>query len=228
MSYGGIFVLLCAALLSGCAQVAQTKSAISSQHSDWFVFLESGKPTPPDKDAVAAMQKGHLANFGKLFGEKKLSAAGPLTDPTGLKRGIVVVNAPNLETLRGYFKADQYVSDGYMTLNARRAMAQKPLNTVGIDPNQIEEGRIIQISRTAIVLDADTDTNGKAYLQSLVDNQLVGAWYTLADGPVAEVLFARGRDSRRLQEIFARHPWASAMGATVAVWPQWLSKGVVP
>lgn len=228
MRLGRILVLLCAAFLSGCAQVAQTTSAISRLQGDWFVFLESGKPTPTDKESVAAMQKGHLANFGKLFGEKKLLAAGPLTDPTGLKRGIVVVNAPNLDTVRGYFKADQYVSGGYMTLNARRAIAQKPLNTAGIDPNQIEEGRIILISRPALVLDAEADNNDKAFLQALVDNQMVGAWYTLADGPVAEILFARGRDTRRLQEIFARHPSASAMGATVMVWPQWLSKGVVP
>lgn len=228
MRLGRILVLLCAAFLSGCAQVAQTTSAISRLQGDWFVFLESGKPTPTDKESVAAMQKGHLANFGKLFGEKKLLAAGPLTDPTGLKRGIVVVNAPNLDTVRGYFKADQYVSGGYMTLNARRAIAQKPLNTAGIDPNQIEEGRIILISRPALVLDAEADNNDKAFLQALVDNQMVGAWYTLADGPVAEILFARGRDTRRLQEIFARHPSASAMGATVMVWPQWLGKGVVP
>ncbi len=228
MRFGRMFAALCVVGLSACAQVTQTTTSLSSQKGDWFVFLETGKPTPPDKDAVGAMQKGHLANFGKLFVEKKLSAAGPLTDPSGSKRGIVVVNAPNLETLRGYFKADQYVSDGYMTLNARRAIAQKPLNTEGIDPNQIEEGRIIQISRTAIVLDAETDTNGKAFLQSLVDNQMVGAWYTLVNGPVAEILFARGRDTRRLQEIFARHPSAGAMGATVTVWPQWLSKGVVP
>jgi uncharacterized protein YciI len=228
MTYRQLLAVLCAVLLSGCAQLIQTKSVISNAHSDWFVFLESGKPTPPDKDAVAAMQKGHLANFGKLFGEKKLSAAGPLTDPSGLKRGIVVVNAPNMDALRGYFQADQYVSDGYMTLNARRAIAQKPLNTVGINPNEIEEVRIIQISRPALVLDAEADNNDKAFLQSLVDNQMVGAWYTLVDGPVAEILFARGRDTRRLQEMFARHPSASAMGAPVMVWPQWLSKGVVP
>ena len=228
MRLGRMIAVLFVVSLSGCAQVAQTRSVVSNQHSDWFVFLESGKPTPPDKEVVAAMQKGHLANFGKLFGEKKLSAAGPLTDPTGLKRGIVVVNAPNMDVLRGYFKADQYVSDGYMTLNARRAIAQKPLNTVGINPNEIEEVRIIQISRPALVLDTEADNNDKAFLQSLVDNQMVGAWYTLADGPVAEILFARGRDTRRLQEMFARHPSASAMGALVMVWPQWLSKGVVP
>ena len=101
MRLGRILVLLRAAFVFGCTQVAQTTSTISRPQGDWFVFLDSSKPTPTDKEAVAAMQKEHLANFGKLFEEKKLIAAGPLTDRTGLKRGIVVVNAPDLDTLRG-------------------------------------------------------------------------------------------------------------------------------
>jgi uncharacterized protein YciI len=200
---------------------------MASPSNDWFIFLERGKPTPADKDAVAQMQKGHIANFEKLFGEKKLFAAGPLSDPSGFKRGIVVVKAPNLETLRTYFIADQYVNDGYMTLNAQRAVVHKGLNTVGIDPKAIEEVRIIQISRPSIVLDADTDKNDKAFLQELVDNQVVGAWYTLQDGPVAEVLFTRNRDNKKLEDIMARHPSAGAMGITISIWGQWLSRGVV-
>ncbi len=212
---------------AGCANVAQTTAAFKQSPSDWFIFLERGKPTPADKDAVAAMQKGHIANFEKLFGEKKLFAAGPLTDPSGDKRGIVVVQAPDLETLKTYFVADQYVREGYMTINARRAIAQKALNVTGIDPKSIEEGRIIQIARPSVVLDVDTDKNDKAFLQELVNNRVVGAWYTLQDGPVAEVLFTRMRDNKKLEDIMSRHPSAVAMGTTITIWPQWLSKGVV-
>jgi uncharacterized protein YciI len=222
--------LICVAWLAGCAQLAQTSSALSaiaSPTNDWFIFLERGKPTPADKDAVALMQKGHIANFERLFAEKKLFAAGPLNDPSGLKRGIVVVNAPNLETLRTYFVPDQYVNDGYMTLNARRTVVHKSLNTIGIDPKTIEEVRIIQITRPSVVLDADTDKNDKAFLQALVDNQMVGAWYTLQDGPVAEVLFTRIRDNKKIEDIMSQHPSAESMGLSIFIWSQWLSKGVV-
>lgn len=27
----------------------------------WFVFLETGKPTPPDRERVMAMRRGHLS-----------------------------------------------------------------------------------------------------------------------------------------------------------------------
>ena len=216
-------------LLAGCAQVLRTTgnvAALTSRDGDWFIFLESGKPTPPDKDAVAKMQAGHIANFARLFAAQKLFAAGPLVDPSGAKRGIVVVKAPDRDTLRRYFDADEYVRDGYMTLNARRAVANKPLNTVGIDPKSIEEVRIILLSRPSVVLDTDTESNAKAFLQTLVDRGVVGAWYTIEDGPFSEVLFTRITDATRLDDtgIFVS---ATASGSTVAVWRQWLSKGVV-
>jgi hypothetical protein len=115
-----------------------------------------------------------------------------------------------------------------MTLNASRVIAQKPPNAVVIDLSQIEEGRVILISRPPLVLDAEADNNDKAFLQALVDNR----WLALGTHwPMVRCLkffFACGRDTRHLREIFARHPSADAMGATVTVWPQWLSKGVVP
>ena len=216
-------------LLAGCAQVVQTTgnmATLAARDSDWFIFLESGKPTPPDKDVVAKMQAGHIANFGRLFAEQKLFAAGPLVDPSGAKRGIVVVKAPNRDTLQRYFDADDYVREGYMTLNARRAVANKPLNTMGIDPKLIEEVRIILIGRPSVVLDTDTESNAKAFLQTLVDRGVVGAWYTIADGPFSEVLFTRITDPTRLDET-GLNVSTTATGSTVTIWRQWLSKGVV-
>ena len=216
-------------LLSGCAQVVQTTGGLAkltSGDGDWFIFLEKGKPTPPDKDVVAKMQAGHIANFGRLFAEQKLFAAGPLMDPSGAKRGIVVVRAPNRDTLQRYFDADDYVREGYMTLNERRAVVNKPLNTEGIDPKLIEEVRIILIGRPSVVLDTDTESNAKAFLQTLVDGGVVGAWYSLEDGPVSEVLFTRVTDAKRFEEA-GRHPSVEAMGSSITIWRQWLSKGVV-
>jgi len=211
-------------LASGCAQISQTASSMTRSDSTWFVFLERGKPTPADKDAVSKMQAGHLANFGTLFAEQKLTAAGPLSDPSGNKRGIVVVNAPNKETLQSYFTADQYVRDGYMTLNARRATAHRPLNRVST--TNMEELRIILIARPKLVLDSDTKRIADAFLQTLVDSGTVSAWYGLEDGPVSDVLFVRGLDSERFKDLMSQHPSAGAMGQEISIWPQYLGKGV--
>lgn len=193
----------------------------------WFIFLETGKPTPNDKEAVSKMQVGHIQNFKRLFGEKKLFAAGPLSDPSRKKRGIVVVKAGSEAELRTYFQPDDYVREGYMTLNARRSVVHKPLNTEGIDPNGVQEERIVQITRPAKKLTGKQQRANAAFFQGLVDKGTVGAWYTLESGPVAEVLFCRSTDTPALEAVFAEAPSVRAAQASALIWPQWLSKGVV-
>ena len=78
----------------------------------WFIFLEKGRPTPPDKEAVMAMQRGHIENFKRLSVLGKLFSAGPLADPTAIKRGIVTVRAASRDELMGYFQPDDYVREG--------------------------------------------------------------------------------------------------------------------
>jgi uncharacterized protein YciI len=179
----------------------------------WFIFLEKGRPTPPDKDAVMAMQRGHIDNFKRLFALGRLFAAGPLADPSGFKRGIVTVRAASREELMGYFQPDDYVREGHMALNAVPASAYKALNTDGIDATRVEEVRIVLVPRSAPA--------PQAALKALVDAGTVGAWYTLREGPLAEVLFARSTDTAALEAALAPH----SSGAMV--WKQWLSPGVV-
>lgn len=193
----------------------------------WFIFLETGKKTPDDKEAVAKMQRGHIANFGKLHGEKKLFAAGPLADPSRTKRGIVVVRANTPEEYVSYFQADDYVREGYMTLNAQRARVHKALKSEGIDPSGIEEVRIVQITRPQPPLSAAQQAEDHAYLKSLVEKGMVGAWYTLEGGSNAEVLFCRSTDTAALTALFAETPSVKSAKSLALIWPQYIGKGVV-
>ena len=193
----------------------------------WFIFLETGKKTPDDKEAVARMQKGHIENFVKLHGEKKLFAAGPLADPTKLKRGIVVVKANSPAEYVSYFQPDDYVREGYMTLNAERATAHKALKSEGIDPSGIEEVRIVQVTRPQTSL-TETERNADhAYLQALVEKGTAGAWYALEGGSNSHVLFCRTTDTATLTAAFAELPSVKAAKATALIWPQYIGKGVV-
>jgi len=191
-------------------QTTGNLAKLTSGGGDWFIFLERGKPTSPDKDAVAKMHAGHVANFGRLFVEQKLFAAGPLADPSGITRGMVVVKAPNREILQRYFDAEDFMREGYMTLNARRAVVNKPLNTEGIDAKSVEEVRIILVGRPSIVLDADTESNAKAFLQTLVK---VASWepgtaLKMARCPRYCSPASRTRsDSKRLDVIRRSRPW---------------------
>jgi len=179
-------LLLFALTLAAAPSRAQ---ATADKRPTWFIFLETGKQTPADKEAVQKMQAGHIQNFKRLFGEKKLFAAGPLQDPAGKKRGIVVVKAKSKAELLTYFQPDDYVREGYMVANAEQCVAHKPLNTAGIDPEGIEEERMVQITRPAKKPTRKEKRENDAFIQALVDKGTVGAWYTLESGNVAEVLF---------------------------------------
>ena len=193
----------------------------------WFIFLETGKPTPDDKDAVAKMQAGHIQNFKRLFGEKKLFAAGPLRDPARKQRGIVVVKAESKAELLTYFQPDEYVREGYLIANAVRSVVHKPLNTEGIDPDGIEEERIVLITRPTKPPTRKEKRETEAFIQVLVDKGTVGAWYTLENGDLADVLFCRTTDTKALEAIFAQLPAVKGSKTSALVWPQWLAKGVV-
>lgn len=208
------------AALSGCA------TPPAPEPGPWFIFLETGRKTPDDKAAVAAMQRGHIDNFKRLFAAGQLQAAGPLRDPSGFQRGIVTVRAASREQLMGYFQPDEYLREGYMTVNAAPAVAHKPLNTTGIDDTKIEEVRIVKIARDASPASA-TQAARHVMLQQLLDSGRIGAWYTLQSGPVAEVLFARTTDTAGLETALSSYPGLGQVGVGVAVWPQWLSPGVV-
>lgn len=198
----------------------------ASRDEMWFVFLESGKTGFSERSALEAMQRGHIANFQRLFAEKKLLAAGPLKDPTEYKRGIVIVKAPTQQALGSYFQPDQYVREGYLKLNAVPALVNKALATEGIDSSGTEEGRIVQVMRGDKVLSGAEAAAQRAMLQRLVDQGTFGGWYTLEAGPVAEVLFSKHRDDKALQIALAALP-AVKGGAPVAVWGQWFAKGVL-
>jgi uncharacterized protein YciI len=201
--------------------------AATDSRSTWFIFLETGRPTPDDKEAVQKMQAGHIQNFKRLFAEQTLLAAGPLSDPSRAKRGIVVVLAESKAALLAYFQPDDYMREGYLIANAERSVVHKPLNAEGPDPDGIEEGRIVQITRPAKRPTRKQQRANDAFLRALVDRGTVGAWYTLEGGNVAEVLFCRSTDTKALEAIFAQAPVVKASGASALIWPQWLSKGAV-
>jgi len=193
------------------AFAARPALAADAPKREWFVFLERGKPAPTDKAEVQRLMGLHLGNFMRLFNEGTLDAAGPMRDPSGLKRGIVVVKAASREELMGYFQPDEFVRDGFMTVNAAPARALKPLRR-DIDPNAgIEEARIAMVPRSAGV--------PEARVRALIDGGTFGAGYAIEEGELAYVLFALTTDSAPLEKALE--------GTSAQVWAQYIGKGVI-
>lgn len=217
---------LIAATIAASALTLPPFQAQAAGAANWyFIFLETGRPTPNDKAAVQKMQQGHIDNFVRLHAEGKLFVAGPMRDPARVKRGIVVAKASSREELEHYFGPDEYVREGYMTLNAATAEPNKALITLAVNPGGIEEGRIILIGRDAKATPA-LQAQRRAMLQQLIDSGRFGAWYSLANGPVAEVLFAKTQDSEAVQAALANYPGVADKSVSLDVWAQYLGTGV--
>ena len=77
----------------------------------WMVFLKTG-PTR-DQDSVTAMniQKGHLANIGRLAELGKILVAGPFGDDTDL-RGIFIMDCKDEAEVKDLCSSDPAIKAG--------------------------------------------------------------------------------------------------------------------
>lgn len=110
-------LLLCCSWLAVVGQTAWGQA--STDAKNFFVLLTTGKSTAGvERTEIERMQAEHLANFGKLFEQEKLFAAGPLGDPERKLRGIVGLKAADKEQMTDYFQADPYITAEYLKVEA--------------------------------------------------------------------------------------------------------------
>lgn len=199
----------------------------------WWIFLESGDRKATAEDNVQAMQMKHIENFQLLHGEKKLFAAGPMQDPSGKKRGVVLVTAEKRENLPELFTRDPYVTDGFMKLNAAPCTPILPLKSEGIDPEGIEEVACILIKKTdkyTALPAVEAWTKQQALTRSLmgiVKPAQIGGWYLLEGGDVWQILYSRELNHEVLKTQLDAISEVKDGYAEVALWKQWFGKGVV-
>ena len=82
----------------------------------FLAFLTRGEKWTPEKTpATEAIQKGHMANIGKLAEMKKLVAAGPFGG-NGRLRGIFVFRVASLEEAKALTATDPAVQAGRLAM----------------------------------------------------------------------------------------------------------------
>lgn len=176
---------------------------------------------PGKDDNVEAMQNAHIANFKRLFDEGKLFMAGPLQDPSKIKRGIIGVRAPDRETLMSYFKPDPYVMSGIMAVDANEwKVDMSKVATSFSDPDKIEEHRF------AIVKAIRPTTAGvlkqhEQYVKDRLKPALNGL--ILRNKTFEEILFFKSTDTDALNKLFDQDPLVRLGYAVVELMPLWMS-----
>lgn len=78
-----------------------------------FVLLKTGPTTIDDEARRKELFAGHFANMNRLAERGELVVAGPLSDDTG-KRGLFVLNAPDIDAAKEMVAQDPAVSSGVL------------------------------------------------------------------------------------------------------------------
>ncbi len=133
--------------ISAMAQSAGESSAGESsadpQPSLYWVFLVTGKPMAGvDQSEIETMQNAHLENFRKLAEDGRLVTAGPLSDPEGKLRGIVILSARNQNEVAEMFTHDPYIQGGYMEVVATPMEFEIGKIRTRVTPKGMEEFRM--------------------------------------------------------------------------------------
>ena len=113
----------------------------------------------------------------------------------------------------------------YSDITAQRVFEE--LQAKGFDGGYTGVKELVRKLRPAKKPTHKAKQANETFIQALVEKGIVGAWYTLEEGSVAEVLFCRTTDTKDLETILAQTPTVKAAKASALIWPQWLSKGVV-
>lgn len=96
-------------------------SEAPTEHPITWVFLNTGagreKTKGMAKEAVQKMQAEHVGNFGNLFNQGRLFAAGPLGD-NGFIRGTLILNVESPDQVADCFKPDPFVQNDILAVEA--------------------------------------------------------------------------------------------------------------
>lgn len=187
----------------------------------WWIFLVKGdKSSPPDPVERQKRQDAHIGNFQAQFAAGRLISAGPLSDPTKVRRGIVVLRVPTEADVLKCFETDPYIQEGIMKVVARPWDApHHGIHTEGIDAEKIVENRLA-------VLSGELSEGDRAWLDARAASHELNGWGRLGEpGPPQAILLFEGTTDR--EPFLKGLPGVAAGKVTYEVIPLWQSPGVL-
>lgn len=200
----------------------------------YFVFLVTGKnPPKASPEEIQKYQMAHIDNFKRLFGENKLMTAGPCADPEKTKRGIVVLAVKSEKEIAECFKPDPYISMGFMEIKAMKMTVQfGQINTSDIDPNGIEENRIVVFTSGAVTADSSSLRAARRkhldHIRAAGSKAGLAFYASLSDSAdLRAVALFKGKDDEKILAWIKKDPLVKNGTLKATKFPQWLGKGVL-
>lgn len=106
-------------LTTAIASILLSQQVQPEPEKTWFMFFLKGDgKRPSEPKELEKMQADHIGNLQAQGNAGHLIAAGPLDDPTKIRRGITVAIAKSRAEVDTFFKTDPYVTNSIMTVAA--------------------------------------------------------------------------------------------------------------
>jgi uncharacterized protein YciI len=222
------------ALVTNRATHGQTTQSSAPPAADlYWIFLTTGKGTQNvERAEVQRMQAAHLANFDRLHKDGKLFAAGPLADPEKKLRGIVVVTAPDIESLGELFEPDPYLKHGYLNVDAIKMEKAVGEFQTDIDPKSLAEYRLVLLEKVTPDVDeagAEQQKKNLEYCQAIHASERLcfAAWFDENKDPRRGILIFRKLDEATLDGIVGDVPTVKSKLWKATTFPLYMSDGIV-
>lgn len=217
------FLLLLALALSACTPTLATED----KKLFFMFFVKSDGKRPDDKEVLAKMQRAHIDNLDRQFKLKNLIAAGPLNDPTTVRRGVAVLTVTDAQKIPGLFQEDPFVQHRLMKVVAREWDADpKGINLELPEPTKIEENRIAIVTA---FLDSPIDEQAleehRRYIARQVKPSVGGR--TKSDRYEEILLFQGKAEEKEILTALEADPLVRAGLLQVEFMPLWMAKGAL-
>ncbi len=215
------------------AQSATEKNPSPEVETTWWIFLTTGKSTQGTGRAeIEKMQSDHLANFGRLHQAGQLLTAGPIADPQKKRRGIVVVKAPDLKSLKELFEPDPFVKNGFLDIDAIKMEIAVGAYQKNVDPTALAEYRLVLLEKSTPdgnELDAEGQKKNLAYCQTIHDAEHLCFTGWLSDDklPRRGILIFRKLDEVTLNSLVDELPAVKSKTWKATTIPLYMSDGIV-
>lgn len=233
----GLFWLIAAVLTVGAAQnvLAQGDAPADKKKQLYWIFLTTGKSAAGvTLEELRAKQKAHIDNFNRLAKENVLFAAGPMADPTKVKRGIVLLEAESPDQFPTLFEPDPYVKEGFMKLDANAIVKMVGKTVVDAESEELEELRIAIWDRTesekelAPAEKAELLEAHEAYwTKQRTDKKIALRCRFADDAPHFGIVIFPKSDDAEIKKLLDADPLVAKGRIQYALMPQYLMKGAV-
>ncbi|MGE0000757.1 MAG: YciI family protein [Fimbriimonadaceae bacterium] len=217
------------------AVVCCSMSQEAPKPQPFLMFFTKGDGTRPQGEELTAVTQSHFANMAAQAEAGRLFAAGPLADPTEVRRGITVVTANDRNEVPKLFTADQFVQRGIMKVEAAPWDVDLAKFDPKVDPGSIAEHRLV-LWRRGMGMSPETPAMHESHrtlINGMAASHGLAVWGTL--GPSEDPTFAKvseaaifvGKDTAGIEEALAKDLMVQRHLLEIEVIPLWMSKGVV-